>query len=121
MSFVRESRTLRSVVRVFTLRRYLNQVKRLLSADERVAMEQSIAADPLAYPVMVHTGGCRKARWARGNRGKSGGIRVVFYYYVSGEAIYMLEAFPKNEKENLTDADKNQLRKVTQAIGHKED
>ena len=84
-------------------------------------MEHSIAVDPLAYPLMIRTGGCRKARWARGSRGKSGGIRVVFYYYVSGDTIYMLEAFPKNEKENLTDADKNELRKVAHAIERQEE
>jgi hypothetical protein len=43
-------------------------------------MELNIAAQPLSHPVMPHTGGCRKVRWARGNRGKSGGIRAVFYY-----------------------------------------
>jgi hypothetical protein len=79
-------------------------------------MELSIAANPLAYPVMPQTGGCRKARWARGNRGKSAGIRAVFYYYVSGRAIYMLDAYPKNQKENLTDAEKNVLRSLAQAI-----
>ena len=79
-------------------------------------MELDIAADPLAYPVMSQTGGCRKARWARGNRGKSAGIRAVFYYYVSGGAIYMLDAYPKNQKENLTDAEKNDLKTLTHAI-----
>ena len=53
---------------------------------------------------------------AKGNRGKSAGIRAVFYYYVAGEAIYMLDAYPKNQKENLTDAEKNELRTLAQTI-----
>jgi hypothetical protein len=40
----------------------------------------------------------------------------VFYYYVSGGAIYMLDAYPKNQKENLTDAEKNDIKTLAQAI-----
>src|SRR5580692_4537398 len=101
---------------VIALAAYSKHIRKLLSPDERLAMESNIAADPLAYPVIPQTGGCRKARWARGNRGKSAGIRAVFYYYVSGGAIYMLEAYPKNQKENLTDAENNDLKSLAQAI-----
>jgi hypothetical protein len=101
---------------VIALPTYAKHIRKLLSPDERMAMELNIAANPLVFPVMPQTGGCRKARWARGNRGKSAGIRAVFYYYVSGGAIYMLDAYPKNQKENLTDAEKNDLKNLTQAI-----
>jgi hypothetical protein len=67
-------------VKIVPLPRYEKQIKRLLASAERLAMELNIAAQPLSHPVMPHTGGCRKVRWARGNRGKSGGIRAVFYY-----------------------------------------
>jgi hypothetical protein len=103
-------------VKIVPLPRYEKQIRKLLVAKERMAMELNIAAQPLSYPVMPQTGGCRKARWARGNRGRSGGIRAVFYYYVTGETVYMIDAYPKNEKENLTDAEKNDLRKLAKAI-----
>jgi hypothetical protein len=67
---------------------------------------------------MPGTGGCRKARWGRGSQGKSGGVRAVSYYFVKGETVYMIDVYPKNEKENLTDAEKNQLRRLAKAIGH---
>jgi hypothetical protein len=91
-------------------------VKRLLSADERQAMETNIAADPLAYPIIPRTGGFRKARWGRGASGKSGGVRAVFYYYVTGEAVYLYTVYAKNEKENLTHDEENFLRHVAQGI-----
>jgi hypothetical protein len=103
-------------MKIVPLPNYEKQIKRLLVADERMAMELTIAAQPLIFPVMPQTGGCRKARWARGNRGKSGGIRAVFYYYVTGDTIYLIDAYPKNEKENLTDAEKNDLKKLSKAI-----
>jgi len=103
-------------VKIVPLPSYEKQIKKLLAANERMAMELSIASQPLGYPVMPQTGGCRKARWARGNRGKSGGIRTVFYYYITGDTTYMIDAYPKNEKENLTDAEKNYLKKLSKAI-----
>jgi len=41
----------------------------------------------------------------------------VSYYYVKGTAIYLLDAYPKNEKENLTNAEKTNLKKLAKAIG----
>ncbi len=43
-------------------------------------MQLAIAADPAAYPVIPGTGGVRKARWTRQGKGKSGGVRVIYYY-----------------------------------------
>ncbi len=79
-------------------------------------METVIAADPAAFPVIPETGGCRKARWAAGNRGKSAGIRVVFYYFLKRETVYLMATYPKNEKENLSNAEKNALRKLASEI-----
>jgi len=50
------------------------------------------------------------------NRGKSAGIRAIFYYFVSGETVYMIGAYPKNEKENLSNAEKNGLKRLAQEI-----
>jgi hypothetical protein len=52
---------------------------------------------------------------------KSGGIRAVFNYYVRGEAVYTIAAYPKNEKENLTDAEKNDRKKLSKAIERESD
>ena len=91
-------------------------MRKLLPSGERLAMELSIAAQPLSYPVIPQTGGCRKARWGRGTHGKSGGIRAAFYYYIRGETVYLIDAYAKNRKENLTNAEKNALKKLAKAI-----
>lgn len=69
---------LSEVRKTVALPKYEKQVKRLLSEDERSAMEANIAGDPLAHPVIPGAGGFRKARWSRGARGKSGGVRAIF-------------------------------------------
>jgi len=66
--------------------------------------------------VLVGTGGIRKVRFARGGRGKSGGVRVIYYFYNAEEPIYLLEVFGKNEKANLTAAERNALAKVVAEI-----
>jgi len=61
---------------------------------------------------MKGTGGCRKIRWAKDGSGKSGGIRVIYYWITEDHQIYMLLAFAKNEQENLTAEQRKVLQKL---------
>ncbi len=79
-------------------------------------MESSIAADPLAHPVIRGTGGFRKARWRRNASGKSGGVRAIFYYFVSGDTVFFTLLYAKNELENLTHAQEKELKRLAQTI-----
>jgi hypothetical protein len=78
-------------------------------------MEDAVAMNPEAHPVVPGTKGVRKARWARPGMGKRGGIRLIYYYWVP-DAIILLTAYPKNEKENLTNADKKEFRKLIENL-----
>lgn len=62
---------------------------------------------------MEGTGGVRKLRWARAGRGKSGGVRVIYFYYNEGIPLYLLTIYGKNEKDNLSAAERNGLAKLT--------
>ena len=79
-------------------------------------MEANIAADPLVYPVIRGTGGFRKARWSRGSSGKSGGVRAIFYYFVSGDTVFLTLLYAKNELENLTHDQEKELKRLAQSI-----
>jgi hypothetical protein len=48
--------------------------------------------------------------------GKSGGVRVIYYYHRPDHPVYLLEIFGKNEKANLSRAERNALAKVVIAI-----
>lgn len=52
---------------------------------------------------------------ATGNQGKSSSARVI-YFLATAEVIYLIMAYPKNLKENLTDAEKAVLKKLTQRL-----
>ena len=79
-------------------------------------MEQSIAERPDVHPVVAGTGGVRKARWARPGMGKRGGVRVVYYFQKQAEVVYMLDIYAKNEKSDLTPADKRELRAIVSLL-----
>jgi hypothetical protein len=70
-----------------------------------------IAQDPECGVIMKETGGLRKVRLALDGRGKSGGARVVYFFHNVAMPVYLLAIFAKNEKDNLSAAEKAALRK----------
>ena len=103
-------------MRVFATSRYGREAKRLLAEAEIAKMEDAIAADPELHPIVPGTGGLRKARWAREGKGKSAGVRVIYYYFVSDSEIYMLAIYAKNEQADMRAADKKAARKFVEAL-----
>ena len=73
-------------------------------------MELHIAENPARYPIVPGTGGVRKARWGRQGKGKRGGIRVIYFYRLTADVVYFLDIYAKSEKEDLTPADKQELK-----------
>lgn len=69
---------------------------------------------------MEGTGGVKKFRWSLEGRGKSRGARIVYLDIVFAERIYLLTAFPKNEKANLSKAERNQMKSIVTAIKNAE-
>ncbi len=100
-------------------RRYIAQAEKLLTVCERDAIIEIIARHPDKGDVMEGTGGIRKLRFARGGRGKSGGVRVIYYYYDQHIPIFLLDIFGKNEKSNLTKAERNIMANFVAGIKRK--
>ena len=68
--------------------------------------------------MVERTGGFRKVRFARPSRreGKSGGTRVIYYFLDRRDRIYLLLAYAKGVKDNLTRAEENELKKLAKAL-----
>ena len=75
-----------------------------------------LAAHPKAGDLMQGTGGVRKLRWGRGGRGKSGGVRVIYYVHSDAMPLYLLTLFAKNERANLSKAERNELAKLVDIL-----
>ena len=65
---------------------------------------------------MPETGGVRKIRWGLAGRGKRGGVRVIYYYHSERLPLFLLTAYPKNEKANLTQAERNAMKRLVQIL-----
>ena len=83
-----------------------------MSDAERVAAVDLVSANPEVGDLIVGTGGCRKVRLAGKGRGKSGGYRLITFYKV-GDRVFLLTVFSKGDRANLTQAERNGLKKLT--------
>jgi hypothetical protein len=88
---------------------YIRRAEKLLTATVRRDVVDYLAAHPKAGDLMEGTGGVRKLRWGRGGQGKSGGVRVIYYFHSESMPLYLLTLFAKNERANLSKAERNDL------------
>lgn len=87
-----------------------------LGEEELRALQIMLLKDPESGPVMEGTGGIRKVRFPLKNRGKSGSVRVCYTDFTEYEVTYLITAFEKKDQENLSDNEKNVLRKLVKAL-----
>ena len=71
-----------------------------------------VSANPEAGKIIPETGGVRKVRWALAGRGKRGGARLIYYYHSERMPLFLLSAYPKNEKANLSMAERNAMKRL---------
>ncbi|MEN9868308.1 MAG: hypothetical protein RL748_3898 [Pseudomonadota bacterium] len=88
----------------------------LLSDDEYRRLQNSLVIDPAKGDLIKDGGGIRKLRYALPGRGKSGGIRVIYYWIKDDGQIYMLLAYPKARKDTLTDKETAILRNFVKEL-----
>lgn len=87
-----------------------------MSQDEVEAVEKFLAQNPTAGEEMPGTGGCRKLRWAKPGKGKSGGYRVITFFSGSRVPVFLITVFGKNERANLNKTERNTLRGMTKEL-----
>ena len=95
---------------------YIRLAEKLLTEQERQDVLSYLAAHPKAGDLIEGTGGIRKLRWGRGGRGKSGGVRMIYYYHSERMPLYLLTLFAKNEQGNLSKAERNELAKLVDVL-----
>lgn len=91
----------------------------LLDQEERREIIDYLASNPDAGDIMQGTGGIRKLRWKRGSSGKSGGVRVIYFYRNMNIPLFLLTLYAKGEQDNLSKAERNNLKKmIEQLVNH---
>ena len=83
-----------------------------LDDDDLRRLELLIMNDPKAGPVIRGTGKLRKLRFASEGKGKRGGIRVCYVDLSAAETVYLITAYDKTEKDDLTQEECAAIRKM---------
>ena len=87
-----------------------------LSDDEYRQLQNHLIERPEAGAVIRNSGGVRKVRWRAGSKGKSGGIRVIYYWVKADEQTFFLTLYGKGEKEDLSAADLKRVVKLLEEL-----
>jgi hypothetical protein len=95
---------------------FMRRAEKLLSEEERTALIDYLAAFPLAGDLIPDTGGVRKVRFAAHGKGKSGGVRVIYYFVDENIPLYALLIYGKGEQANLSPSQKKSVRAVAETI-----
>ena len=89
---------------------FLKKAATLMDAKERSELIVYLGLNPEAGAVIPETGGVRKVRWAAQGKGKSGGVRVIYYFHSEAFPLFLLTVYAKNQKANLTKAERNEFK-----------
>ena len=92
--------------------RFLKDTKSLASDSERAELVAFVGANPEVGEIIPETGGVRKVRWALPGKGKRGGARVIYYYHSERLPVFLLAAYAKNQKANLSKAERNAMKRL---------
>lgn len=88
------------------------QVTELLSDADYSGLQAALVLRPDTGAIIPGSGGIRKLRWGREGKGKRGGVRILYYWHVRDDAIYMLLIFSKAHREDVTPRQLKTLRRV---------
>jgi hypothetical protein len=96
--------------------RFLADAAHLFTDAEREAIVDRVATDPHCGVVVPGGQSIRKVRFGFGGRGKRGGARVIYLFGGNDVPVFLLAAFAKNEKDDLTGAELSTMAQAVKAI-----
>ena len=83
-----------------------------LDDDQFRALQAALMKQPTAGDVIKDTGGLRKLRFAdvRRGKGKSGGLRVIYYWRVTTSLFWLFTLYDKDQVDDLNAKQRAQLK-----------
>lgn len=89
-------------------------IKDLMNDDEYKELQEALISRPKVGDLIQGSGGLRKVRWSLEGRGKSGGVRAIYYWLSSDDHIRMIYVYPKGKQDNLSKDQIKQLRTIVE-------
>lgn len=93
---------------------FTRRIQAILSDEEYRLLQIQLINKPDSGKVIRGSGGLRKLRWSGGGHGKRGGLRIIYYWFVSRDILLLLFAYPKSERDELTPEQLRKLKKVVE-------
>lgn len=87
-----------------------------LNDDSYRGLQNHLIAQPDAGAIIRESGGVRKVRWGAGSKGKSGGVRVIYYWITAEAQIVLLTMYAKGEQETLSAAQLKRIVKLLEGL-----
>lgn len=87
-----------------------------LTEEDLRRLQSELLEDPKVGAVMQGTGGLRKMRFSFNNIGKSGASRIIYIDFEVYEKIFLITAYTKNEKDNLSKEERNDLKQLVSIL-----
>ena len=81
---------------------YTEIAEKYFSEKERWEIVDYLARNPKNGDTMLGTNGLRKLRWKKDNKGKSGGVRIIYYFHNEKLPLYLLIMYAKETQTDLT-------------------
>lgn len=91
---------------------FTRRILELMSDEEYRSLQLYLASKPGAGKVIKDSGGLRKLRWSAKSHGKSGGARIIYYWFIEKDSILLLFVYAKNEREDLAPDQLRQLKEI---------
>jgi mRNA-degrading endonuclease RelE of RelBE toxin-antitoxin system len=93
---------------------FTKQISAYLSDDDYSELQNFLSGAPDAGDLIQGTGGLRKLRWKSGGKGKRGGVRIIYYWQVAKDQIYLMTLYAKNEMADLSAKEKKLLKQMVE-------
>lgn len=87
-----------------------------LSDEDYRNLQSYLIERPDAGAIIQRSGGVRKVRWAAGGKGKSGGLRIIYYWMKSDDQIFLLTLYGKGDKADLSAAELKRVVKLIEEL-----
>jgi len=87
-------------------------IQEMMSDDDYRLLQEALITRPDAGAIIKGSGGLRKVRWKLEGKGKSGGIRVIYYWVTADDQIRLLYAYKKSNQADLTPRQAAMLKQI---------
>ena len=95
---------------------FKKQAKDLLDEDAFERLTFTLASCPEVGNLIKGSNGLRKLRFAIGHKGKSGGVRIIYYYYNASMPLWLIDIYAKNKQENINQAQLKEFSKLVDIL-----